>query len=161
MIEDGKIGPKTETKVRTKILTEQFKWVKTDAQSVWCFGSEECGPNILVNTTKGVQGLTDIKGPILSAFRWASQEGVLCGEKMRGIRFNIIDVVVHSDPAYRKDGVIQGMARKAFLGAQLAAEPRLQEPVFLCEVQAPTDVVGDIYKLMAQRRGQVVSEEPI
>lgn len=161
MIEEGKLGPKTDIKERTKILTEQFQWDKTDAQRVWCFGPEECGPNILVDTTKGVQYLTEIKAAVMSGFQIATLGGVLCNERMRGLRFNITDVKVHSDPAHRKDGLIQNMAINAFLGTQLAAEPRLQEPVFLCEIQTPGDVVGNIYQLMGQRRGQVVSEEPI
>merc|ERR1712228_908192 len=43
----------------------------------------------------------------------------------------------------------------------LGAEPQLQEPVFKCEINTQNDVVGNIYQLMGQRRGQVISEEPI
>lgn len=125
MIEDKKIGPKTDLKERNKILTEQFDWDKTDAQRIWCFGPYESGPNILVDCTKGVQGLHDIKAAVMNGFQWSSQDAVLCGEKMRGLRFNIVDAKIISDPAHRKDGLIQIMARNAFLGAQLAAKPVL------------------------------------
>merc|ERR1712086_674403 len=32
---------------------------------------------------------------------------------------------------------------------------------FLCEIQTPDDVVGGIYRTLTQRRGIVISEEPI
>jgi elongation factor 2 len=31
----------------------------------------------------------------------------------------------------------------------------------LCEIQTPDDVVGGIYQTLTQRRGIVISEEPI
>jgi hypothetical protein len=31
MIEDEKVGPKTESKERAKILVDEFEWDKTDA----------------------------------------------------------------------------------------------------------------------------------
>ena len=39
---------------------------------------------------------------IVSAFKWASKEGVLAGQNMRGIKFNITDTMIHQDPAHRE-----------------------------------------------------------
>ena len=41
------------------------------------------------------------------------------------------------------------------------AQPKFQEPVYLCEIQTPNDCVESIYHLMTQRRGIIISEEPI
>lgn len=68
MIENKKIGPKTDPKERNRILVEQFGWDLNDAKRLWCFGPESCGPNVLVDQTKGVQYLQEIKGPVLNAF---------------------------------------------------------------------------------------------
>merc|ERR1712216_592856 len=43
----------------------------------------------------------------------------------------------------------------------LTSVPKFQEPIFLCEIQCPDDVVGGIYNCLTARRGIVVSEEPI
>jgi len=43
----------------------------------------------------------------------------------------------------------------------LTAEPRLVEPVFLCEIQTQDTSVGLIYSCLAMRRGQVIGEEPV
>ena len=39
-----------------------------------------------------------------AAFAWATKEGVLCDENMRGIRFNIYDVTLHTDAIHRGCG---------------------------------------------------------
>ena len=80
---------------------------------------------------------------------------------MRGIRFNIFDVTLHTDAIHRGGGQIIPTARRVFYACELTAEPRFQEPVFLCEIQCPDDCVGAIYQTLTQRRGIVISEEPI
>lgn len=55
LIEDGKIGPRDDPKVRTKILSEQFGWDKELTKKIWCFGPDTNGANMIVDNTKGVQ----------------------------------------------------------------------------------------------------------
>ena len=161
MIEDEKCGPKTETKERTKIFVEQFEWDKTDASKIWCFGPNMSGPNVLVECAKGAQFLQEIKDSMEAAFAWASKEGVMCDENMRGIRFNIYDATLHTDAIHRGGGQIIPTARRVFYASQLTAVPAFQEPIFLCEIQTPDDAVGSIYQTLTQRRGIVIGEEPI
>merc|ERR1712023_154635 len=54
-----------------------------------------------------------------------------------------------------------GTARRVLYACELTAVPAFQEPIFLCEIQTPDDVVGGIYQTLTQRRGIVNSEEPI
>ena len=82
-------------------------------------------------------------------------------ENIRGIRFNIQDVALHADAIHRGGGQITPTARRVFFAAELTANPRFQEPIFLVEIQCPDDAVGGIYQCLAQRRGLVIGEEPI
>lgn len=82
-------------------------------------------------------------------------------ENMRGIRFNIMDVSLHADAIHRGGGQIIPTARRVCYAAQLTAEPRFVEPIFLCEIQAPDDAMGGIYQTLTQRRGIVIGEEPV
>lgn len=68
MIESKKLGPNTDPKERTRILVEQFGWDRNDASRVWSFGPDECGPNMLIDSTKGVQYLNEIKSSVISGF---------------------------------------------------------------------------------------------
>merc|ERR1719236_399026 len=103
-IEEGKAGPKTEPKERKKLLKEKFSWDDNEALKIWCWGPETEGANIVVDKTQGVQYLNEIKEHVNSAFQWATKEGPLCEENMRGIRFNIHDVTLHTDAIHRGAG---------------------------------------------------------
>lgn len=46
---------------RAKILAEKYEYDVTEARKIWCFGPDGTGPNIVVDITKGVQYLNEIK----------------------------------------------------------------------------------------------------
>merc|ERR1712153_189951 len=100
-IESGDCGLKADSKERSKILVEEFDWEKTDTQKIWAFGPDNDGPNMLVETAKGV----------------------LCDENMRGIRFNIYDVTLHTDAIHRGGGQIVPTARRVLYACELTAMP--------------------------------------
>ena len=95
------IGPRDDPKVRTKILTDDFGWDKELTKKIWCFGPDTNGPNLFVDITKGVQYLNEIKDSCNAAMQWACKEGVLAEENMRGIVFELADVVMHADAIHR------------------------------------------------------------
>eukprot|EP00245_Coleochaete_scutata_P016009 TRINITY_DN7331_c0_g1_i1.p1 TRINITY_DN7331_c0_g1~~TRINITY_DN7331_c0_g1_i1.p1 ORF type:complete len:844 (-),score=226.07 TRINITY_DN7331_c0_g1_i1:545-3076(-) len=157
-IDDGKIGPRDDPKVRGKILSEDFGWDKETAKKIWCFGPETTGPNMVVDVCKGVQYLNEIKDSVVAAFQWASKEGVLAEENMRGIAFEICDIVLHADAIHRGGGQIIPTARRAMYAACLTAKPRMLEPIYLVEIQAPEQALGGIYGVLNQKRGHVFEE---
>ena len=69
------------------------------------------------------------------------QEGVLSEENMRGVIVEICDVVLHADAIHRGGGQVIPTARRATYAAVLTAAPRLMEPVYLVEIQAPEQVI--------------------
>lgn len=157
-IDEGRIGPKDDVKARGKILSEEFGWDRELVKKIWCFGPETAGPNMVVDMCKGVQYLNEIKDSVVAAFQWASREGALAEENMRGICFEMCDVVLHSDAIHRGGGQLIPTARRVFYAAQLTAKPRLLEPVYLVEIQAPEQALGGIYNVLNQRRGHVFEE---
>lgn len=78
---------------------------------------------------------------------------------MRGVRFNFLDCQLHADAIHRGGGQIIPTAKKALFAACLRAEPRLQEPVYLVEIQGPQSCVGGVYSCLNTRRGLVINEE--
>jgi len=158
-IDAGEVNSRMELKVRAKLLGDKYDWDKNHALKVWCFGPDTEGPNMVVDTTQGVQYLNEIKDHVNSAFQWATKEGPLCEEPMRGMRFNVKDVTLHTDAIHRGAGQIMPAARRVFFACELTAEPTLQEPIFLVDITAPTDAQGGIYTCLNQRRGVVFQEE--
>jgi elongation factor 2 len=161
LIEKGEIGPKDDPKLRAKRLHEEFGFDKDEAQRVWGFGPENAGPNMLIDSTKGVQFMNEIKDSCESAFQWATKEGVMCEENMRQIRINIIDTSLHTDAIHRGGGQMIPTARRVYYACELTAQPRLQEPIFLAEITAPMDAMGGVYQCLNQRRGVVIEEEAL
>jgi elongation factor 2 len=158
-IENGKVSAKDDFKARARILAEEHGWDVTDARKIWCFGPDGVGANLLVDVTKGVQYLNEIKDSCVAAFQWATKEGVLADENMRSIRFNILDVVLHADAIHRGGGQIIPTCRRVVYASVLRAQPGIQEPVYLVEIQCPETAMGGIYGVLNRRRGHVFAEE--
>jgi len=165
-IESNRINPMLEAKARAKILDKEFGWDKTDALKIWGFGPapEEAGgnygANVLVDQTKGVQYLNEIKESTNSGLLWAGRQGPLCEENMRGVRFNLLDVKLHTDSIHRGMGQIQPTARRVFFAAVMLGGCRLVEPVFKAEIDATADSSPGIMQALGACRGElVVSEE--
>ncbi|KAF6161843.1 hypothetical protein GIB67_001141 [Kingdonia uniflora] len=157
-IDDGRIGQRDDPKVRVKILSEEFGWDKDLAKKIWAFGPETTGPNMVVDMCKGVQYLNEIKDHVCSGFQEASKYGALAEGNMRGIFFEVCDVVLYSDTIHRGAGQIMPTARRVMFASQLTAKPRLLEPVYLVEIQAPENALGGIYSVLNQKRGNVFEE---
>merc|ERR1711904_625577 len=161
-IEDGKLGPKADPKERTKALkeNEEFEFDDMAARKIWGWGPETEGPNLVVDMTTGVQYVGEIKEHVNSAFQWTTKEGPLCEENMRGIRFNLEDVTLHSDAIHRGAGQIMPPTRRACFASELTGKPTLQEPVFLVEITCPQEAMSGVYNCMNLRRGCVFEENP-
>jgi len=123
-IEDEKVTPKQDIKIRYKILQDDYGWDPNDAKKIWCFGPETTGANLLVDVTSQCQFMNEIQDSCEAAFQWATKEGVMSEENMRGIRFNIRDVTLHADAIHRGGGQITPTARRVFYAAELTAKPR-------------------------------------
>ena len=158
-IEDGKINPRDDFKSRARVLADDHGWDVTDARKIWAFGPDTTGPNLLVDQTKAVQYLNEIKDSFVSGFQWATREGPIAEEPMRSIRFNVMDVTLHADAIHRGGGQIIPTARRVLYASTLLAEPGLLEPVYLVEIQVPEQAMGGIYGVLTRRRGHVFSEE--
>ncbi|MFT7818778.1 elongation factor 2-like [Arapaima gigas] len=160
-IDKGEVTARQEMKARARYLAEKYEWEVTEARKIWCFGPDGTGPNILVDVTKGVQYLNEIKDSVVAGFQWATKEGALCEENMRAIRFDIHDVTLHADAIHRGGGQIIPTARRVLYACQLTAKPRLMEPVYLVEIQCPEQVVGGIYGVLNRKRGHVFEESQV
>lgn len=160
-IEDGKVTPRDEPKARSRYLQDEYEIDPNDSRRIWCFGPEVTGPNYVVDVSKGVQYLNEIQDSVVAGFQWASKEGVLADENMRGCRYDIHDVTLHADAIHRGGGQIIPTARRVLFACQLTAAPKLLEPVYLVEIQCPQDAAGGIYGVLNKRRGHVFEENQV
>lgn len=158
-IEDGKASADADPKVRARFLADTYEWDVAEARKIWCYGPDGRGPNVIVDVTKGVQNMNEMKDSFVAAWQWATKEGVLCDENMRGVRINVEDVTMHADAIHRGGGQIIPTARRVFYACCLTAQPRLMEPVFSVDIQTVEHAMGGIYGVLTRRRGIIIGEE--
>ncbi|KAG8196595.1 hypothetical protein JTE90_014156 [Oedothorax gibbosus] len=143
----------------------KYDWDLLAARSIWAFGPDTTGPNILVDDTLPSEVdkslLSMVKDSIVQGFQWATREGPLCEEPIRNVKFKILDAVIAGEPIHRGGGQIIPTARRVAYSAFLMATPRLMEPYNFVEVQAPADCVSAVYTVLARRRGHVTQDAPV
>jgi elongation factor 2 len=106
-----------------------------------------------------VNYLLEIKESVVGGFAWATQNGPLCEEQMRGIRFNLMDVTLHADAIHRGMGQIMPTSRRVCFASMMQGDPGLLEPIYLCNISVPQDAMGNVYGVLTRRRGHVFTEE--
>jgi elongation factor 2 len=153
-----KITPRDDPKVRGRYLADTYGWDIGEARKIWCFGPEGTGPNMLIDSSKGVQYLNEIKDSFVGGFQWATKEGPMADENCRGVLVKIQDVTLHADAIHRGGGQIIPTARRVIYASILSSGPALMEPVYLAEIQVPQDVMGNCYGVVTRRRGHVFDE---
>ncbi|KAJ3177251.1 Elongation factor 2 [Irineochytrium annulatum] len=155
----GRVGARADPKDRARALAEDHGWDVSDARRIWCFGPDTTGANVLVDTTRAVAYIQDARDSCGAAFQWATKEGPLADEPVRGVRFNLVDMVLHRDAVHRGGGQVMPTCRRAMHASVLSGAPTLQEPVYLVECRAPESAVGGVYACLSMRRGRVIGEE--
>lgn len=147
------------------LLTNKYDWDILAARSIWAFGPDNSGgPNVLLDDTLPTEvdktKLYDIKDSVVQGFQWGTREGPLCEEPIRNVKFRLLDAKIADEPILRSRGQLIPTARRVAYSAFLLASPRLMEPIYAAEVQAPADCVSAIYEILTRRRGHVTSSLP-
>lgn len=163
-IERGRVTMKMTPKDRGSFFQEKYQWDLLASRSIWAFGPNDSGPNILLDDTLPSQVdkklLGTVREHIKQGFQWGAREGPLCDEPMRNVKFRLLDASITQEPIFRGGGQIVPTARRVCYSSFLMATPRLMEPVYYVEVQAPADCISAVYTVLARRRGHVTQDIP-
>lgn len=143
-------------------FTKQFRWDALSAQSVWAFGPDAFGPNVLLDDTlpgeTDKRALFDVRDSLVQGFQWGCREGPLCEEPMRGVKFKVIEAEISREPHLRIPGQIIPTARRTCYSAFLMGNPKLLEPQLLTEIQCTGDSLPAIYNILNRRRAHLIKE---
>ena len=155
-IEDGDIKLTNDMKALGRAMAEKYDWDPNEARKIWTFGCPpDATPNCVVDTTKGVQFLNEIKDHVVGAFMQVTTGGILCDETMRGIRYNILDVKLHADSIHRGAGQIMPCAKKVFFATQIASFPKIMEPMYLVDITVPKLATSGVHNTLNTKRGEI------
>jgi len=138
------------------VLRKEAGWSAKEARNVWALEEHK---NILLDMTKGIQYLREVKETVNSGFRWAAKNGPLSDEPIRGIKVKLLDAKLHEDPVHRGPAQIMPAVKRAIWGSFLTAQPILSEPVYKIGVSVPQQFVGEVTGLITRKRGRVTASE--
>lgn len=164
-IESGKVNIKDPIRKVGQFFEEKYDWDKLASRSIWAFGPEEMGPNILQDDTLPSQVdkklVNTVRDTLRQGFSWGTREGPLCEEPIRNTKFKLTDISLAPDSISRGGGQIIPTTRRALYSSFLTASPRLLEPLYTVSMTGPADSVSALYTVLSRRRGHVLSDGPI
>ncbi|MFA5860979.1 MAG: elongation factor EF-2, partial [Candidatus Thermoplasmatota archaeon] len=153
-IKDGKItnsqGKVKDVKALMPTLVE-LGWDRDYAKGLFAV----VGTNLMVDTTKGIQGLQETKELVLDAFKEAMKRGPRAGEPVQGVLFTLHDAKLHEDAVHRGPAQVIPAVRNAIYGSMTTAGSTLLEPMQKVFINVPQDVMGSATREMQQRRSVI------
>ncbi|AAB99052.1 translation elongation factor EF-2 [Methanocaldococcus jannaschii DSM 2661] len=147
----------TKRKLDDKIVQELIKagMDPEEAKRVMCIYEG----NVLINMTRGIVHLDEVKELIIQGFKEAMRNGPLAAEKCQGVKVKLMDAVLHEDAIHRGPAQMIPAARFGIRDAMMQANPVLLEPMQFVYINTPQDFMGAAMREISNRRGQILDME--
>jgi elongation factor 2 len=114
--------------------------------------------NVLLDYNNKTEKLSeDILESIIAGFEYACNAGPLCGEPIRHLIANLIDLELAPDATGGPE--IMHAVSKAIFASFLTANPTLQEPIYKIIIIVASDLASESSRLLSAKRGKVTSFE--
>jgi elongation factor 2 len=117
------------------------------------------GSNVLVNDTKGIQGLHETRELIIEAFNGVCVKGPIADEPVQGMFVRLVDAKLHEDAIHRGPAQTIPAVRNGIKGAMMRARTVLLEPMQKAFVSVPNDWLGQVTREVTNRRG-IIEDMP-
>lgn len=117
--------------------------------------------NIMFEQTKGLIHLGEIMEMVLDMFEDVMNAGTLAREPCIKVIVTLMDCKLHEDAIHRGPAQLYPAVREGIREAMHLAGPVLFEPVQTMQFECPADYMGEISKLIANKRGQLLEMEQV
>ncbi|PIN68313.1 elongation factor EF-2 [Candidatus Woesearchaeota archaeon CG11_big_fil_rev_8_21_14_0_20_57_5] len=112
--------------------------------------------NLLVDGTRGIVHIGEVIELIMAMFEDVMKAGPLLREPCTKVKVIIADMSLHEDTIHRGPAQIYPAVRDGIRGAMLSAQPSILEPLQVIQLDAPSEYMGEISKLVQNKRGQLL-----
>ena len=112
--------------------------------------------NILMDMTRGIVHIGEVIEMVMDAFEQVMSAGPLAREPCTKIKVMLVDCKLHEDAIHRGPAQVIPAVRDAIKGAIMQARPVIFEPVQIVQFEAPAEFIGEISKIVQNRRGQML-----
>jgi elongation factor 2 len=112
--------------------------------------------SVFLDKTKGEVHMGEVIELILDAFEQVMDAGPLAREPCMKMKVSLEDVKLHEDAIHRGPAQVYPAVRDALYAAMKSAQATLFEPVQTYLIEAPTDFLSALTKLVTGKRGQLL-----
>ena len=118
-----------------------------------------CEGNLLVDGTRGIIHIGEIIEMVMDMFEDVMKKGPVAHEPCFGVKVTLTDAKLHEDAIHRGPAQLYPAVREGIRGAMDQAKPLLYEPVQTLQFEGPAEYMGEISKLISNKRGMLLDME--
>ncbi len=145
---EGKIKPKNPASIAE---FEECGFGRDISRKIWAVHNN----NILVDSTRGVVALHEIRELVIQGFNDAMNEGPIAKEKCLGVMVFMEDAKLHEDAIHRGPAQIMPLTTRTIYACILSADAILKEPKQTLTINVPQDYMGAVTKELGSKRTQI------
>ena len=112
--------------------------------------------NMLIDATRGQVHLGEVIEMIMDMFEDVMRKGPIAKEPCFKVIVNLTDMKLHEDAIHRGPAQVYPAVREGIRGSMRTARPLLFEPVQTLRFEAPEEFMGEMSKLISNKRGQLL-----
>ncbi len=121
--------------------------------------AEIYGGNMLVDNTRGIVHIGEIMGMVMDGFEDVMKGGSLAREPCTKVLVRLMDCKLHEDTIHRGPSQMYPAIREGVREAMGDAHPVIFEPLQIMQIEGPAEFMGEISKLIQNKRGQLLNME--
>ncbi len=112
--------------------------------------------NALIDDTRGIVHIGEVQEMVNDGFEQVMKAGPLAREPGIKMVVRLDDTKLHEDAIHRGPAQIYPAIRSAIKQAMSGAGAIIYEPVQVLQIEAPTEYMGEISRLVQNKRGQLM-----
>ena len=112
--------------------------------------------NMFIDSTRGEVHIQEIIDMVLDMVEDVMKYGPLAKEPCINVKVVLADTKLHEDAIHRGPAQVYPAIRDSIRGSFMLARPVIFEPVQIIQFEAPMEYMGEISKLIANKRGQLL-----
>jgi len=156
-IKAGEI-PEMRFKKKDPVLWSKFTELGMDAKEARNVVQIFKG-NMLLDNTRGIVHIGEIIDLVSDGFEQVMVAGPLAREPGNKILVRLLDCKLHEDAIHRGPAQVLPAVRDALREAMLRAGAVIFEPLQTIQIEAPEEYMGEVSKLIQNKRGQLLDME--
>ena len=153
-----KAGEISEGRVRKKdtAVVEKLLQLGVDTKEAKSYVDVFKG-NVLIDNTRGIVYINEIMGLVMDGFEDVMKKGLLAAEPGVKMKVRLMDCSLHEDSIHRGPSQMLPAVREGIRLAIQDAKPIILEPLQVMQIDAPVEYMGEVSKLVQNKRGQLLS----